>query len=174
VDASAVGVAAGILLISAAAVVVSSIAVSPSTVTAGAAVVIYRTVPTTGSASCLVGEETAPISTDGLFPPAGSGPPAGGTAGGSFWIRYTVPNSTPTSDYRVGLRCGGGDPGLHPTLRVIDPATRVATSAPQPGPSGADRSADLARWRVLAGVLIIGVAAFLGVAQWQPKRRRKD
>jgi hypothetical protein len=136
VDASAVGVAAGILLISAAAVVVSSIAVSPSTVTAGTTVVISGTVPATGSASCL--------------------------------------NSTPASDYRVGLRGGGGDPGVHPTLRVIDQATRFATRAPQPGPSGTDRSAEIARWRVIAGVSIIGVAAFLGVAQWQPKRRRKD
>jgi hypothetical protein len=136
--------------------------------------VISGTVPTTGGASCLVGEEAAPISTDGLFPPAGSGPLADRTAGGCLWIRYTVPNSTPASDYRVGPRCGGGDPGLHPTLRVIDQATRVATSAPQPGPSGTDRSADRARWPVIAGVLIIGVAAFLGVAHWQPKRRRKD
>ena len=172
-DTTAVGVAAGVLLISAPAFVVRSVAVSPSTAPAGDAVVISGTIPTIGSTACPLGDKAILISTSGLFPPNGSGPPADRTTGGAFSIRYTVPNSTPASDYLVGVRCGGDDAGVHATLRVIDQVTRFATSAPQPGPSGASRSADRARWQVIAGAFIIGAAAFLGVAQWQPKRRRK-
>jgi hypothetical protein len=108
-----------------------------------------------------------------LFPPGGSGPPADRTAGGAFWIRYTVPNSTPASDYPIGVRCGGRDAGVHATLRVIDHVAGFTSSAPQTGPEAANTSAERARWQVIGGALIIGVGAFLAIAQLQPKRRRK-
>jgi hypothetical protein len=168
-----VGISAGLLLVPTPAVAVSSITVSPSTAPAGNAVVISGTIPTTGSPSCPARQRAIPTSATTLFPPDGSGPPADRTAGGTFWVRYTVPNWTPASDYPIGVRCGGRDAGVHANLRVIDHVWRFATSAPQTGSSGASRSAERVRWRVIGGALIMGVGVFLAIAQLQPKGRRK-
>lgn len=168
-----VGTAAGFLLVPAPVGAVNSIRATPATAPAGGAVVISGTVSTTGNPSCSPWQQAIPTSATTLFPPTGSGPPAARTASGAFWIRYTVPNSTPASDYRIGLRCGGGDAGVHATLRVSNQVTRFATGKPQTGPSGTSRSATRSRWRLIGGALIIGAGAFLAVAQFQPKRRRK-
>ena len=168
-----VGIAAGLPLVPVPTVTVSSITVSPPTASAGNAVVISGTISTVGSSSCSPRLQAIPTSTSMLFPPDGSGPPADRTAGGAFSIRYTVPDSTPVSDYPIGVRCGGLDTGVHATLRVIDHVTPFASSPPQTGPSGVGRSAERARWQVIGGALIIGVGVFLAIAQLQPKRRRK-
>ena len=141
---AAVGIAAGALFFPAPAVVANSIATSPSTVRTGATVVASGTVPIVGR-----------------------------TAGGDFWIQCTVPSSTPANSYRIGVRCGGTDVGVHAKLRAIVQVTPFASDSPLPGLRGARRSAERARWWVIGGSLVMGIAAFLGVAQWQPKRRRR-
>jgi hypothetical protein len=170
---AAVSVAAGVLLSPGPALVVSSIAVSPSTARTGDAVVVSGTIPSVGSVSCPAADKAIPTSTTALFPPGGSGPPMDRRAGGAFRIRYTVPSSTPASSYQIGVRCGGSDTGVHATLRVLVQVTRFATDAPQTVRHGASRSSARARWWVIGGALIMGVATFLGVAQWQPRRRRR-
>jgi hypothetical protein len=52
-----------------------------------------------------------------------------------------------------------GIPGI-----AADPVHGAATR-----PARGKRSAESARWWVIGGALVVGIATFLGVAQWQPK-----
>jgi hypothetical protein len=65
-----------------------------------------------------------------LFPPDGFGPSVSRDANGDFAIDYTIPTSTPTGSYLIGLRCAGGNVGVSATLDVIgDPIGAPATGA---------------------------------------------
>src|SRR5689334_20052633 len=87
------GVAAGGLFAVAPALAAgSTISVAPATAAAGQTVVISGSVPVTGDGS------------------------------GAFRANYRVPATTAAGTYEIGLRCGGGNVGVHTTLRVTAPA----------------------------------------------------
>jgi hypothetical protein len=99
-------------------VAAARISVSPSTVSSGGSVVFSGRVPTRGLQSCPSQDPAVLTSTAALFPPDGIGPQAHRNSRGVFRISYTVPRSTPHGKYVVGVRCGGGDVGVHATLKV--------------------------------------------------------
>jgi hypothetical protein len=71
--------------------------------------------------------------------------------------------------YRIGVRRGAGEQAA---LRVAAQVSHVPKRVRKTWLGGTSRSAELARFWVSGGVLLIGIATFLGVAQWQPRRRR--
>jgi hypothetical protein len=151
-----IGTVVGVLLISAPATAAGWIAVAPSTARAGSAVVVYEAKPTTESTVCPIGDEAVPTS-----------------AGGAFRVCYTVPNSAQASSYRISVRCGGVDMDAQATAQVTAKVTHAPTGAPQTEPGTPGRSMDPARWWEFGGASLIGIASFLGAAQWHPKRRRR-
>ncbi|MDQ1652952.1 MAG: hypothetical protein QOI35_2152 [Cryptosporangiaceae bacterium] len=114
------GAAVGLLVLTAPAPAAAParISVAPSTVSSGGTVVFSGRVPARGAQSCPAADAAILTSTAALFPPSGIGPQAARKPGGAFRIRYTVPASTPHGTYTVGVRCGGGNVGVHTTLKV--------------------------------------------------------
>ncbi|MBT8224893.1 MAG: class F sortase [Dactylosporangium sp.] len=133
---SVLGAASGILLVATPAAAASTISVSPSTVTVGGPVVISGTIPTSGEPSCPQDDVAILTSDPALFPPDGFGPRATRDATGAFQISYTVPVSTPPGTYPIGMRCGGGNVGVHTELEVRAQVQQTPTGAPPAGPEG--------------------------------------
>jgi hypothetical protein len=110
----------------------ASISVSPSSVEAGGTVHISGALPV---ADCPSSDDVTITGDSSLFPPDGMGPSASRDAQGGFELDYSVPAATPSSTYDVGIRCGGGNPGVSATLTV----TAVPVGAPQTGAGGTAR-----------------------------------
>jgi hypothetical protein len=96
----------------------ASISVSQPTVRSADPVVISGVVPTSGERSCPVSDTLIVTSQAALFPPDGFGPRPSRSVTGAFRINYTVPTSTPSGTYTIGLRCGGGNVGVGANPRV--------------------------------------------------------
>ncbi|MCU7731120.1 hypothetical protein ODJ79_46050, partial [Actinoplanes sp. KI2] len=108
----------------------STISVAPATVGPGHTVVVSGSIPTTGDGSCPASEPAVLTSTAALFPPDGTGPQAARNSSGAFRVDYPVPKTTLAGTYEIGLRCGGGNLGVHTTLRVAAPASAGPSSTP--------------------------------------------
>jgi hypothetical protein len=106
----------------------ASISVSPSSVEAGGTVHISGTIPI---ADCPSSDDVTLTGDSSLFPPDGFGPSASRDAQGGFALDYSVPATTPSGTYDVGMRCGGGNPGASATLTVT-----AEIGAPQTGAGG--------------------------------------
>ncbi len=160
-SAAASGLLALVLLAIPAAAVAGSIAVSPSTVTVG------QTVTISGSlsiAACPSGDGVTITSTTGLFPAAGFGPTVSRNASGAFAVNYSLPLSTPPGTYSVGMRCGGGNPGVAAQLRVVAQVSQVPVHAPQAGLGGASTAdSNAAGWSAAgaASLLVFGLLLLL-------------
>lgn len=127
----------------------ATLTISPADVGPGRPVMIEGTLPET---SCPAGVRAVLTGRPGLFPPDGTGPDA---PRGPFRIRYRVPMSTEAGTYQIGVRCGRGLLARLATLRV-------------------ERPRDMTRWWVTAGTLLIGIGVYLGIAELQPWRRRRE
>jgi type 1 fimbria pilin len=104
-----------------------SISVSPSTIAPGGTIHVSGTVD---PSACTTSDAATLTGLDGLFPPDGFGPSAQRDAQGAFSLDYTVPTTTPAGDYRIGVRCGGGNVGVFATLTVAGaPIGGAATGA---------------------------------------------
>jgi hypothetical protein len=155
----AVGAAAALLLLTLASAPAfagsnGSISVSPSTIEPGGTIHVSGEVdPSACDAS-----ESATLTGDGaLFPPDGFGPSTQRNAQGSFALDYTVPTTTPAGDYRIGLRCGGGNVGAFAPLTVAGaPVGGAAT--------GGGGSAGRALPWTLVGLGSLTLAALLAAA----------
>jgi len=111
----------------------STISVAPASVGPGQTVVISGSIPTTGEGSCPAGDPAILTSTAALFPPDGIGPQAARASSGAFRTAYPVPKTALAGTYQIGVRCGGGNVGVHATLRVVTPAPSGSSSATPPG-----------------------------------------
>jgi type 1 fimbria pilin len=130
----------------------ASISVSPSAVAPGGTVHISGTVPV---ADCPRSDDATIAGDSSLFPPDGFGPSASRDAQGGFALDYSVPTTTPSGTYDVGMRCGGGNPGASARITV----TAVPIGAPQTGAGGtAGRSA----WpRLVLGLASLSLAGLM-------------
>jgi hypothetical protein len=137
-----------------------AVAVTPVSAHAGEEVVISGILPLAARRHCAPVLSSAPA----FFPPGGTGPKLPTAAGGVFRIRYVVPAGVRSGAYRVGVRCRGRDVGRAVAVRV------TAQDEPVPAVAPAGRHRSTGPWWVAAGVLLIGIAAFLGVAEWRPWR----
>ena len=105
----------------------ASISVSPSTVAPGGTVHISGSV---SPADCPVDDAAIPVSNASLFPPDGFGPSTDRDSSGAFELDYTVPATTPSGTYEIGLRCGGGNVGVTARLQVAGtPVGGISTGA---------------------------------------------
>lgn len=166
------GMCLGALLWAGPAAAAASVSVSPSTVTAGGAVTISGSIPTSGTVSCPPGDAAIITSIASLFPPDGFGPQAVRNVSGAFSVSYTVPASTPAGNYSLGLRCGGGNVGVGTSLTVMAQVQATPSGAPSAGLGGASRAGgDEGGWiaaGTAAGGMAVGAAAVLGL-----RRRRR-
>lgn len=113
---SIVVLAAGIILAAPAAASTPRIALSPSTVHRGQSVRVH------GAISCPAGDVVTLLSK--AFSPRHefAGVPAVTArvgAGGAYSVRTRIPANRRPGRYHVTGRCGGGNLGVAPTLRVI-------------------------------------------------------
>jgi hypothetical protein len=138
-----------------------SITVSPSAVSPGGTVHISGSVSIQG---CPQSDAVTLTSTSALFPPDGFGPDVNRDANGRFATDYTVPTSTPTGAYRIGMRCGGGNVGITATLQVTAP-----TGGPATGAGGAARGSSVT-W-TLVGLGCLALAGALVVTRRRLARR---
>src|SRR4051794_40445008 len=103
-----------------------TVSVAPSTAAPGEVIVISGNVPVAGVGSCQAGDPVQLTSTAALFPPDGFGPQVVRGSDGHFQVQYAVPISTPVGQYRIGLRCGGGNIGESASLAVQQATTTTA------------------------------------------------
>lgn len=162
-----VGISADLHVVAATAAIMS---VSPSPASPGDSVTIAGTVPTTGPSACPVSDPAQLTSTSELFPPDGFGPQAARAASGKFTTDYVLPASTPLGDYRLGVRCGGGNVDIGVTLHVRQGTTSTSsststrstpsTTASSSSTSAAKSSSSSLPWILLAiAVVVAGLIA---------------
>jgi hypothetical protein len=161
-----------VLLFAAPAAAASSVSVSPSTVPSGGTVVISGMIPTSGAQSCPPGDAAIITSTAALFPPDGFGPRASRSATGAFRVSYTVPTSTPPGIYSIGLRCGGGNVGVHTSLRVTGQVQHIPTGAPPAGLGGASGGNHTEGWLVAGAAAAVLAGILAGATAWRRRRLR--
>lgn len=152
----------------------ASIAVTPTTITAGGTITISGTIPTSGSQSCPASDAAIITSTTTLFPPDGVGPRAARNQSGGFQINFLVPASLPAATYRLGLRCGKiNDLEVHTSLTVTGQIQRTPSGAPTAGFGGAaDGDSNLGQWLLAATILAVSAAGFAAVTVRRRQRAR--
>jgi len=139
-----------------------TISVSPTVVAAGHTVRISGSTPT---ALCPASDAAILTSTAQLLPPDGFGPAVPRDSSGAFSVFYTVPTSTPPGVYSIGFRCGGGNVGVHTSLRVTRQVRTVPSGGVATG-AGGTAGTGPGRWTVV-GLGCLALAAIL-----VPVRRR--
>jgi hypothetical protein len=132
----------------------ASINVVPSVVARGATVRISGSV---SPQACASSDMVTVTGASALFPPDGFGPTVQRDASGNFGVDYTVPLSAPTGRYDIGLRCGGGNPGVSAVLTVSQSSGAARAGTTRTGLGWA------ALWMVglIACLLVAGTAFVL-------------
>jgi hypothetical protein len=132
-----------------------SISVSPPVVASGGTVHVSGSVSVQG---CPQSDSAIVTGIDALFPPDGFGPSVDRDADGAFATDYTVPASTPSGTYQIGLRCGGGDVGVTASLTVID----APVGGPATGAGGTAHRSSMPLLAVGIGCLLLAAVLVMG------------